>query len=61
MIADAFLDELYKIAKFQLNTSKYSWDLNFDHSKSGNIQNPVFLKVGFQMVPTIPKLEKWQI
>ena len=47
---------------------KYSGDLKSDHSKSGNIQNPDFLKIRFQMVrfskgravakamvPTIPK------
>ena len=29
---------------------KYSGDLKSDHSESGNILNPDFLKVGFQMV-----------
>ena len=35
-----------------------NWDLKSEHSKSGNIWNPDFLKVGFQMVPTIQKSEK---
>ena len=28
----------------------YSWDLKSDFSKFGNIHNPDFLKIGFQMV-----------
>ena len=32
---------------------EYSWDLESDHSKSRNIQNLDFLKVGFQIVRTI--------
>ena len=36
----------------------YSEDLKSDHSKSGNIQNMDFLRVGYQMVPTMQKPEK---
>ena len=35
---------------FHLQTIRYSGDLKSDHSKSGNIWNPYFLKTRFQMV-----------
>ena len=33
-----------------LGGDKYSGDLKYDHRISGNIQNPHFLKIEFQMV-----------
>ena len=43
------------------NSAIYSGDLKYDHSKSGNIRNPDFLKVRFQMVRTVCRPKKWQI